>query len=156
MSDKLPGGYHGKILRVNLTERRSAIEEIDARFCRKYLGGAGFVGYYALTEIPVDADAFSPDNRLIFATGPLTGLALSGAGRHCVGGLSPLTGGIAKSEAGEAWGAQLKRSGYDALIVEGCADSPVYLSIIDGRPEFHDAAAMWGLKTKETQEAVRG
>jgi aldehyde:ferredoxin oxidoreductase len=155
LTESLPGGYHGKVVRINLTDRRWEVEELDARFCRKYLGGAGFVGYYALTEIPIQADPFSAENKLIFATGPLTGLALSGAGRHCVGGLSPLTGGIAKSEAGEQWGAQLKRSGFDAVIVEGCSAHPVYVSIIDGDVQFHDADRVWGLKTKETQTRIR-
>lgn len=155
MSEKMPGGYHGKMLRINLTEKRSQVETIDARFCRKYIGGAGFVGYYALTEIPVDAEPLSAENKLIFATGPLTGLTLPGASRHCVGGLSPLTGGIAKSEVGEHWGAQLKRAGFDGLIVEGKSADPVYLSVIEGQVEFHDAADLWGLNTKETQVSIR-
>ena len=155
MSETLPGGYHGRILRINLSEKRSRVETIDSRFCRKYLGGAGFVGYFALSEIPVGADPFSGANKLIFATGPLTGLNLPGASRHCVGGLSPLTGAIAKCETGEYWGAQLKRSGFDALIVEGQANDPVYVSVVDGRVGFHDAEKIWGLKTKETQEVIR-
>ena len=70
MSEKLPGGYNGRILRIDLSEKRSGVETIDARFCRKYIGGAGFVGYYALTEIPINAEPLCAENKLIFATGP--------------------------------------------------------------------------------------
>ncbi len=155
MSDVLAGGYNGKILRVNLSNRTISAEDIDGRFCRKYLGGAGFVNYFLLKELAPGVDPLSPDNKLVFAAGPLTGLSLPGSGRHCVGGKSPLTGGIAKAEAGEFWGAELKRAGFDAVIVEGKADRPVYLWVHDGEASIRDARQFWGKTTKETQETIR-
>lgn len=155
MEQQVPGGYNGKILRVDLTNERWTTEEIDERFCRKYLGGTGFVAHTLLTELVPGIDPLSPDNKLIFALGPLTGLALGGCARHGVGAKSPLTGGIAKSEAGEHWGSQLKRAGFDALIVEGKAPRPVYLSIQNGGADLRNASHLWGQNTKETERAIR-
>ncbi len=155
MQRQLPGGYNGQILRVNLTSKKITTESINESFCRKYLGGAGFVVHYLLKEVDPGIDPLGPDNKLIFALGPLTGLNLAGCARHTVGSKSPLTGGLAKSEVGEHWGAQFKRSGYDALIIEGQAAKPVYLSIRDDQVQIRDAASLWGQPTKETQEAIR-
>lgn len=154
-SETIPGGYNGKILRVNLSNNSISTEEIQGPFCRKYLGGAGFVAYFLLKELQAGVDPLGPDNKLVFATGPLTGIKLSGSARHCVGAKSPLTNTIAKAEAGEFWGVELKYAGFDALIVEGKADKPVYISINDGQAAINDAAHLWGKNTKETQEIIR-
>ncbi len=148
------GGYNLKLLRVDLTNRNITTEEIDEMVCRKYIGGAGFTTYFLQKELPVGADALGPENKLIFATGPATGVPLSGSGRHCVGAKSPLTGGIAKSEAGGFWGTALKRAGYDAIIVEGKASKPVYLWVSEDQVSIRDASRMWGKNTKETQQAI--
>ena len=155
MAQELPGGYNGKILRVNLSIKKVTTEPIDEQFCRRYIGGAGFVAYYLWKELMPATDALGPDNKLIFALGPVSGLQMPGASRHCVGAKSPLTGGIAKSEVGGYWAVQLKRAGYDAIIVEGRADQPSYLLIRDGEIEIKDATHLWGKETKETEEAIR-
>ena len=155
MERQVPGGYNGKILRVNLTSETVTAEEIDALFCRKYLGGAGFIAYYLLREVKPGMDPLGPENKIIFALGPLTGLSLGGCARHTVGAKSPLTCGIAKTEVGEYWGSQFKRAGFDALIIEGKAERPVYLWIHNGEVEINDASHLWGKNTKETQEAIR-
>ena len=155
MSTELPGGYAGKFLRVNLSRGTITEEGFDALFCRKYLGGAGFVFYLLWKELGPNIDPLGPENKLIFALGPVTGTALPGSGRHCVGAKSPLTGGIAKSEAGEFWGAELKHAGYDAVIVEGRAEKPVYISINNSGASIRDAANLWGRNTKETQQLIR-
>jgi len=155
MKHQMPGGYNGKILRVDLTRERVTTEQIDEPFCNKYLGGAGFIAHYLLTEINPGIDPLGPENKLIFALGPLTGLSLGGCARHAVGGKSPLTGGIAKAEVGEHWGSQLKRAGFDALIIEGKAKGPVYLHIHESEAAIRDAKHLWGKNTKETQESIR-
>lgn len=155
MTNETPGGYNGQILRVNLTNRFVSTETLDARLCRKYLGGAGFVSHFLWDELQAGADALGPENKLIFALGPATGMPLPGSGRHCVGAKSPLAGGIAKSEAGEFWGAELKRAGHDALIVEGQSEKPVYISILDGEASIRDAGHLWGSNTREAQNAIR-
>jgi len=151
----MPYGYNGQILRVNLSQGTTSAEAIDELFCRKYLGGAGFVSYFLLKELRQGIDPLGPDNKLIFAPGPVTGIPLPGSGRHCVGAKSPLTGSYAKSESGGFWGAELKHAGYDAIIVEGKAEKPVYLWIHDGEASIRDASHLWGKSTKETQETIR-
>ena len=155
MNEHVPSGYNGKILRINLSDGKVRTEAIDGEFCRKHLGGAGFVAHFLLNEIESGTDSLSPENKLVFALGPLTGIALPGSARHCVGAKSPLTDGIAKSEVGEFWGAELKRAGFDAVIVEGKAPEPVYLWVNKGEASIRDAAQLWGKNTRETQEAIR-
>ncbi len=155
MARELPGGYNGKILRVNLSSKTAKAETIDEIICRRYIGGAGFITYYLWKELKPGIDALSPDNKLVFALGPLSGLQLPGAARHCVGTKSPLTGTIAKAESGGFWSAELKRAGYDAVIIEGRAEKPAYLWIQDGKASIRDATHLWGKETKETQEAIR-
>jgi len=151
----MPYGYNGRILRVNLSQGTTSAEAIDELFCRKYLGGAGFVSYFLLKELRQGIDPLGPENKLIFALGPATGMPLPGSGRHCVGAKSPLTGGYAKSEVGGFWGAELKCAGYDAIIVEGKAEKPVYLWIHDGEVSIKDASHLWGKNTKETEEIIK-
>jgi aldehyde:ferredoxin oxidoreductase len=123
--EKVPSGYNGKILRVNLSESSISTEAIDDMFCRKYLGGSGFVAYFLLKELPQGVDPLGPDNKLIFALGPVTGVSITGSGRNTIGAKSPLSGGIALSQVGEFWGTELKRAGYDAVIIEGRAAKPM-------------------------------
>ncbi len=148
-------GYNGKILRVNLTSGRISVEEPPESFYRKYFGGVGFVGYFLLNEVPPGVDALSPENKLIFAPGIITGAPLAGTGRNAVGAKSPLTGGYGKAEGGSFFGAELKHGGFDAVIVEGKAEHPVYIWIQDGQAEIRDARHLWGMATKEAQDAIR-
>lgn len=147
-------GLANKIARVDLSSRRVWTEEPDEAFYRRYIGGAGVVAYYLLKEVPPGTDALAPENMLVFANGPFTGTALPGGSRLCVGAKSPLSGGIAKSEAGGFFGYELKRAGFDALVVQGKADRPVYLWIRDGEVEIRDAGALWGRTVLETQDAI--
>ncbi len=155
MTKELPGGYNGKILRVNLSNRTTSVEEFDENFCRKYIGGAGFVAYYLYKELRLGINPLGPDNKFIWAMGPLTGVALCGCTRSCFGAKSPLTGGVLKSEPGGACSAELKRAGFDGIIIEGKAEKPVYLWITDGKATIRDASHLWGKQTKETLETIR-
>jgi aldehyde:ferredoxin oxidoreductase len=148
-------GYTGRILRVNLSTGKLTTEEPAENFYRQYFGGEGFVGYFLLKELSAGIEPLSPDNKLIFAAGPLTGVPVGGCGRHSVGGKSPLTGGFGEAESGGYWGAELKMAGFDAIIVEGRAGKPVYLFIRDGEAEIRDAKHLWGLKTLECENAIR-
>lgn len=152
---EVSGGYNGKILRVNLTNKNTSTETIDKLFCRRYIGGAGFIAYYLWKELKPGVDPLSPDSKLMFALGPISGLNLAGAARHCIGAKSPITGGIAKSEVGGYWAPEFKRTGHDAVIIEGKAEKPVYLWIQDGEVSIKDAQHIWGKETKETEAAIR-
>jgi len=147
-------GYTGNILRVDLSNEKISIESLDEIFCRRYIGGEGFVAYYLLKELKAGINPLGPENKLIFANGPLTGYAIPGTGRNCVGAKSPLTGGFGEAEVGGHWGAELKRAGFDAIIVEGKAKNPVYLWIHDGEAEIRDANHLWGKVTGEVQEKI--
>ena len=148
-------GYNGKILRVNLTEGGIAVEEPEEKFYRQYLGGKGLISYYLLNEQRPGVDPLSPQNKLIFATGALTGVPLGGSGRNAIGAKSPLTNAFCSSEVGGYWGAELNHAGYDAIVIEGKAKTPVYLWIRDGKVETRDANHLWGKLTGEAQELIR-
>ena len=147
-------GIANKILRVDLTTRKIWTEEPDEMFYRKHLGGAGFIPYYLLKETRPGIDPLGPENLLIFALGPMTGMPMPGAARNAVGCKSPLTGGICKADVGGHWGWEFKRAGFDALIVSGKADKPVYLWVHDGQAEIRDASRLWGKTCLEAQDAI--
>ena len=153
--DGLPGSIHDRILRIDLADGRIWTERLGREFFRKYLGGRNLIAYYLLTEVPDGIDAFDPENRLVFAMGPITGVALPGAGRHSVGAKSPLTGLFGESEAGGYWGAELKQAGWDAVVVQGRAQSPVYLWINDQEIEIRDASHLWGELTGPVEDQIR-
>jgi len=148
-------GYAGRILRVNLSDGDIRTEEPSDSFYRRHLGGAGFIGYYLLKEVPKGADPLGPDNLLIFATGAITGVPVPGSGRNAVGGKSPLTGGYGEADVGGYFGAELKRAGYDAIVVGGRAADPVYLWVHDGEAEIRPADRLWGMSTLACQEAIQ-
>ncbi len=147
-------GIANRILRVDLSHRLVRTEQPDELFYRRYLGGAGVVAYYLLKEMQPGVDPLAPENVLVFAPGPMTGTPVPGGSRLCVGAKSPLSGGMAKSEAGGFFGYELKRAGFDALVVQGKADRPVYLWIHNGEVEIRDAGKLWGRTVLQTQDAV--
>ncbi len=149
------GGAHGKVLHVNLTTTEIRIEQPSDDFYRLLVGGRAVVAYLLLRDLPPNTDPLSPDNPLIFAPGIMQGTNLPGSGRHGVGGKSPLTGAIASSEAGGWWGHEFKRAGFDALVVHGRAQSPVYLWIKNGEVAIRPADNLWGQKTYPAQAAIR-
>jgi aldehyde:ferredoxin oxidoreductase len=148
------GGVHGKLLHVDLGTGAVEVERPSDEFYRLLVGGRAVVAYFLLRDLPPNTDPLSPDNLLIFAPGIMQGTNLPGSGRHGVGGKSPLTGAIASSEAGGWWGHEFKRAGYDALVIRGRAERPVYLWIKNGEVEIRDASHLWGLKTAPVQQAI--
>jgi aldehyde:ferredoxin oxidoreductase len=148
-------GSWGKILRVDLTKGTTAAEEMDEATFKRHPGGRALIAHYLLTELPRGAEPLGPENLLIFAMGVLTGTPLSGASRHAVGAKSPLTGGFGEAEVGGFWGAELKRAGWDAIVVAGASPKPVYLYIKDDVVEIRDAAHVWGLEIMDTEEKLK-
>ena len=148
-------GYNSKILRVDLTRGSTSVEELGEDFYRRYFGGTGLIAYYLLKEQRPAVDPLSPENKMVFATGVVTGAPVGGGGRNAIGTKSPLSNAFNTSEVGGYWGAELKRAGYDAVIIEGKAEKPVYLWIQDGKAEIRDAAHLWGKSVGETQEIMR-
>ncbi len=148
-------GYTGKLLRVDLTRRSFAVEEIPQPVMADFIGGRGFIARYVYDEIKPGTDPLGPENTLFFATGPLTGTRMPSSGRYVVGTLSPLTGAYIRSVSGGAWGAFLKFAGYDMLAVEGAADAWCTLSITPQGVDFRDATPMVGMLTQETEAAIQ-
>ncbi len=148
-------GYNGKILRVDLSRGVISVDEPDETFYRRYIGGTGFIVYFLLREVAAGADPLGPENKLIFAAGPVTGVPVAGGGRNSVGAKSPLTNGYGEAEVGGYWGAELKHTGYDAIIIEGKSDNPVYLWIEDGKVEIKDARHLWSKTTAECQKLIQ-
>lgn len=148
-------GYAGKILRINLSDGRFSDETLDHDFVRQYVGGVGFGASYLVQENP-DSLAFSdPQNRIIFANGPLSGTTVHGSGTMCVISKGPMTNLAGASQSNGYWGAFLKSCGYDGIVMQGCADRWTYLVIHDGKVEFRDASHLVGKDTQETQQFIR-
>ena len=145
----------GKILRVDLTNGKLYDETLPDEVLRKWIGGRGLGVYLILKEVDPKVDPFSPDNKLILLTGPLTGTAMPESGRWCSVTKAPLTGTIHDSHSGGRWGPELKFAGYDAVIIEGASETPVYLWIHDGKAELRDAKHLWGKDTHATTDIIR-
>lgn len=148
-------GNTGKILHVNLTQKKVTVEEPEEKQYRKYFGGACMGAYYALKHIPAGIDPLSEENVLIFTVSGLTGAAVSGTARHCVTAKSPQTNTLASSEAGGFWAPELKFAGFDGIVIYGKAENPVYLWIHNGQCEIREADKLWGRDTRETQTLIR-
>ena len=147
-------GYTGQFLRVNLSTGQIDKEELDLELAKKFIGGRGLASYLLTKEIEPEVDPLSAANKIIFATGPLTGSRAPTAGRYMVVTKSPLSGTVASSNSGGFWGAELKRAGYDLIIVEGKSDKPCYLNINDGAVEIKDAGKCWGKLVSETTDLL--
>lgn len=151
----MPKGYHGKILHVNLTRQTLDVEEPGEAFYRKYGGGSALSLYYLLREMPGGTDPFSPENILVLALSALTGAPISGQSRMTAAAKSPLTGGIGDSQTGGYWPAEFKFAGFDAVVIKGRAEHPVYIWIHDGQYELRNASHLWGKITGEAEALIR-
>lgn len=148
-------GFWGRILRVDLASCTWTIEEPDPMIYRLYGGGRALALYFLLREMPPGVDPLSPQNKLIMMTSPVTGYPISGPGRHTIACLSALTGGLADSQCGGYWGAELKHAGWDGIIIEGAADQPVYISVEDDSIQIRSAEHLHGKTTGEAQAILR-
>jgi aldehyde:ferredoxin oxidoreductase len=151
----MPYGYNGKILHVDLTNGTLRVEEPPESFYRKYLGGQGIGMYYILKEMPAGADPLGPENVLAITLSVVTGAPVSGQSRVMANAKSPLTGAIGDAQAGGFWPAEAKATGFDAFIIKGKAEKPVYLWVKDGQAELRDAGHLWGAVTGEAEATIR-
>lgn len=146
--------WQRQILRVNLSTGECKVEPLNMEWAEDYLGQRGLGSKYLLEEMDPAADALSAENKLIFATGPLTGTMASTGGRYSVITKGALTNAIACSNSGGKFGAELKHAGYDLLIIEGASEKPVYLHIEDDQVELCDASEVWGKTVWQTEELL--
>lgn len=147
--------YSGKLLHIDLTNGTIKTETLPIDKAIKFIGGRGLGTKYLYDEGVATVEPLSPQNKLAFMTGPLTGTALPTGGRYMVVTKSPLTGMIASSNSGGIWGAKLKYAGWDGIIVEGAAQSPVRIHIEDDKVELLPADDLWGKTSEETSHALK-
>ena len=147
-------GYCGKFLRINLSTGQIKKEDLDLELAIKFVGGRGLGSYFLAEEVDPKTESLSPANKIIIATGPLTGSQAPTGGRYMVVTKSPLTGTIASSNSGGYWGTELKRAGYDMIILEGKSESPCYIYINDDTVEIKDATKYWGKLVSETTDLL--
>lgn len=147
--------YNGKLLRINLSTGEIKEEALDLELAKKFIGGRGLGTKMLLDEGIAEVDPLSEQNKLIYITGPMTGAAVPTGGRYMVVTKSPLTSMIASSNSGGQWGGKLKYAGWDAIIVEGKSDSPVYINIEDEKVEIKSAEEFWGKKSEEVDDELK-
>ncbi len=148
-------GWQRKVLRVDLTAGTCESEPLNMQWAAQYVGGRGLATRYLVDNVDPAVDPLSPDNALVFATGPLSGTLVSTSGRYCVVTKGPLTGAIACSNSGGKFGAELKYCGYDLLIIQGRSEKPVYLLIEDDEVSLEDASDLWGETVWKTEETIK-
>jgi len=148
-------GNWGRFLRVNLSKGEVKVEEYDEELAKKWLGSRGLAIYFLLRDMDPKVDPLSPDNMLIITPGPLSGTSAPTGGRYNVVTKGPLTGFITMANSGGYFGAELKFAGWDGIIVEGKAESPVYIYIKDDNVEIRDASHLWGKLVSETEETIK-
>lgn len=148
-------GYAGRLLRIDLTDGKVSAEKVDPDLLRKFLGGVGYVAKLYYDEIPAGIDPLGPQNKLIFATGPLTGTRAPGSGFAEVCFKSPLGGAWAESKCGGEWGGTLRKAGYDFLVIEGKAKEPKYILIDDDKIEIKPAGKLKGKTTSQKDQLIK-
>ena len=147
--------WAGKILRVNLSAGTVKSEPLNMEWAQAYIGSRGLGTKYFVEEVDACVDPLSVDNKIIWATGPLTGTMASTGGRYTVITKGPLTGAIACSNSGGYWGAEFKMAGWDMVIFEGKSAKPVFLYVNDDTAELRDASHLWGKSVWETEEIIK-
>ncbi len=147
-------GYMGQILRVNLSTKKITKEPLSEADAKKYIGGRGIAAKILYNELSAGIDPLGPENKLVFAAGPLAATGYPLNSRWIAAAKSPLTGIWGDTTCGGTFAVQIRKAGYDALIVEGSSDSPVYINIMDDTVEIRDAAHLWGKLTLDTEMTI--
>jgi aldehyde:ferredoxin oxidoreductase len=148
-------GWNGSFLDVNLSKDKAAANQYEAELAKNYLGGRGFAVKILWDRLKPETDPLSPDNILVFAAGPLTGLSLPSSGKLVIAAKSPLTGGYGDGNVGTHMAVQMRKAGYDALVLTGKSKNSIVLLARDNRVEFLDGKDLWGLNSFETEKKLR-
>ena len=150
----MANGYWEKVLRVDLSDMRVTEETVPEPVWRKVLGGAGYGAKVLYDEVGSEVGGLDPENRIIFGLGPFQATQQTGAAKFCIIAKSPLTGIFGETAAGAGWAIELKKAGYDAVVVQGKANKPVYLWIHDGKVETKDAVPFWGKDSYSASDEI--
>ena len=147
-------GYTGKLLFVNLTDKSWEVRDLSEELAKNFIGGPALGAKILYDEMPANTDAFAPESMIGFVSGPTNGTGPLMGGRYTVVSKSPVTGGWNDANSGGNFGPRMRRSGYDAILVKGISETPVYLFINDGKVEIRDAAHLWGKTTIDTETTL--
>ena len=156
-------GYFGRLLRVDLSNQETMIEDLDPKMLEKYVGGVSIGAKILYEETTTETDPLGPDNILVAMAGPFTGTSVPSSSRHHIMAPSPQTGIFGEANVGGSWAVHFKKCGYDGIAVTGKADQPVYLWIHDGGVKIRDTRPIWGkdsydsaafLKSETTDKAT--
>lgn len=148
-------GFIGKILTVNLNNQEISEELLNEKIAKDFLGGAGYCCRYLYDYIDKDTDPISPDNVLMFMTGPFCGSPIPTSGKFVVCAKSPYTGIWGESNCGGYFGPELKKAGYDGIVIKGASESPVYLEITENKAKIKDASFLWGKGIIDTSKILK-
>jgi aldehyde:ferredoxin oxidoreductase len=148
-------GFEGKLLIVDLTHNEISEEQLDQEIAMNFLGGAGYCSRYLFNKLNKDTDPLSPDNILMFMTGVFCGSNTPTSGRFVVCGKSPYTGLWGESNCGGFFGPELRKAGFDGIVIKGASKRPVYLNITEDTTELKDASSIWGKGTIETSKILK-
>lgn len=151
----MQGGYMNRILRVDLSNRTWTTEELDEKLVRDYIGGRGFGAKFLYDDLKPGIDPLGEENEIIFIAGPLAATGAQSCARFEIYFKSPQTGGYFQSSGGGFFAPEMKFAGYDAIIIKGKSEKPVYLWIHDDKVEFKDASYLWGLGLADTEQLIR-
>jgi aldehyde:ferredoxin oxidoreductase len=149
-------GYIGKVLQLDLTDSKGQVVDLNEEWASKFIGGSGLGGKFLYEMGDERKSPLDPENPLIFMAGPFTGTSVPLSGRHAVISRSPLTGIFGESDVGGTWGANLKKAGFDGIVVTGKSERPIYLWVHNGKWEIRDASHHWGRDTYEIDPLLRG
>ena len=145
-------GWNGKILRVDLTTKKTEITTYTEEIAKRFIGGRGLAVKLLWDELPKGADPLGPENMLIFAAGPYTAYTVPNSGKMVVAAKSPLTGGYGDGNLGTRAAVNMRKCGLDAVVVTGKSENPVYISVVDDKVEILDASHLWGTDSYETED----
>src|SRR3972149_8965432 len=148
-------GWTGKFLRANLEKNKAVTDHYEDSIAKNFLGGRGFAVKILWDELEPGIDALSPTNKLVFAAGPLTGWALPSSGKLVVAAKSPLTGGYGDGNVGSYVAVQMRKAGYDAVIIGGKAEKPTVLLIQDESASFLNGSDLWGTDSFVAEKKLR-
>jgi len=148
-------GYTGKILKIYLSNKNIEVKILDEETLKKYIGGSGLAARTVYDTTLFQTPALSPENPLVFMTGPFTGTKVPTSGRHSIAAKSPLTGIWGESDVGGSWGFSLKNAGYDGIIFTGISERPVYVWIHNDKVELRDASHLWGMDTYKVETILK-
>ena len=148
-------GYTGKILHLNLSNSKGHVEDLNEEWAQQFIGGSGIGAKFLYEMTDERTNPLGPENPLIFMTGPFAGTSVPLSGRHAVISRSPLTGIFGESDVGGTWGANLKKAGFDGIIITGKSEKPIYLWVCDGKWEIRNASHLWGKDTYEVDPILK-